>query len=232
MNLDTSRHGWYNACPYASNVRKSAPYNPDAKPFGKSFVSDVSAQYDLCKHPYNIPLHGFTAGKEPYVDGYIKPIFSLSKTSLHADILAVPVEQWIKDLPVVPWNKRTSNKLLWRGSNTGTEYTKAINWQNSQRIRAVNLTRPDAEGFANVLPPAFHPQKKQPLEEVASSQSLQDMNKRMFDVSFAGYPIRTCFVCISFASVLTGALFCEQNAIPKTGLAKSLKSLSTLRKSQ
>ncbi|KAJ9096751.1 hypothetical protein QFC21_005021 [Naganishia friedmannii] len=196
--LDTSEHGWDVACPYTSNTRNPALHDPDAKPLGKSFVSDVSAQFDLCKHPYNIPLHGVTAGKQPFVDGYVKPIFSLSKTSLHADILAVPVEQWIEDLPVVPWDKRTSDKLLWRGSNTGTHYAKDKSWHNSQRVRAVNLTRPDAEGLVSVLPPAFHPLKKQPLKEAASYQPLQDINKRMFDVSFAGYPIqcniedRTC----------------------------------------
>jgi hypothetical protein len=188
--LDTSEHGWNVACPYTSNARNPALHDPEAKPFGKSFVSDVFAQFDLCKHPYNIPLHGVTAGKEPYVDGYVKPIFSLSKTSLHADILTVPVEQWIDDLPVVPWDKRTSNKLLWRGSNTGTQYKNNGSWQKSQRIRAINLTRPDAHGSIDVLPPAFYPEKKKPLREATSHLSLQDVNQRMFDVSFAGHPIR------------------------------------------
>jgi hypothetical protein len=212
-------------------MRNPALYDPDAKPFGKSFVSDVSAQFDLCKHPYNIPLHGVTAGKTPYVDGYIKPIFSLSKTSLHADILAVPVEQWIEDRPVVPWDKRTSNKLLWRGSNTGTHYAKNGDWQKSQRIRAVNLTRPDAEGSVSVLPPAFYPQKKQPLKEAATYRSLQDMNERMFDVSFAGYPIRTylCALVVRPASELN-IVFLAQNATSKTALARSSRNLSISRR--
>ncbi|KAJ9105552.1 hypothetical protein QFC19_003534 [Naganishia cerealis] len=187
--LDTSEKGWSVACAYTSNARKPALRDLNSKPYGKSFVSDVSAQFDLCKHPYNIDLHGVTAGEEPHVSGYVKPIFSLSKTSLHADILAVPVEQWVEDLPVMPWDKRTSNKLLWRGSNTGTYYAKDEPWMKSQRIRAVNLTRPDVEGYVNVLPPAFYAEKKKPLREAVSYQVLGDLNEKMFDVSFAGSPI-------------------------------------------
>lgn len=107
------------------------------------------------------------------VGGFVKPVFSLSKTTLHSDILAVPVEQWVEDLPVVPWAERTSDKLLWRGSNTGMHYAKHTPWQNSHRIRAINLTRPDAEGFVDVLPPAFHRHgKKQLLSGELSHISL------------------------------------------------------------
>jgi hypothetical protein len=190
--VETAR-GWANACSHASNARTS-DRNARLKPPGKHFVSDMRAQSDLCQHPYNIPLHGVTAGKKVQVSGLVKPVFSLSKTTLHSDILAVPVEQWVEDLPVVPWAERTSDKVLWRGSNTGMHYAKDTPWQKSHRIRAINLTRPDAEGFVDVLPPAFHPHEKtQLLQEAVAHLPMADLNKKMFDVAFAGSPIRECY---------------------------------------
>jgi hypothetical protein len=185
--------GWANACPYTSNAR-TGDRQARLKSSGKHFVADVKAQSDLCLHPYNIPLHGVTSGKRPLFGGFVQPVFSLSKTTLHSDILAVPVEQWVEDLPVVPWADRTSDKLLWRGSNTGMHYARDTPWQSSHRIRAINMTRPDAEGFVDVLPPALpasqRNERKQLLGDAVQHLSMADTNKNMFDVAFAGPPIR------------------------------------------
>jgi hypothetical protein len=186
------------ACPYTSNARNMHKARSEFKPAGKTFIGDVKAQSDLCSHPYNLDLHGFTSGKEIHVDGNLKPVFSLSKTSLHADILAVPTEQWFEDLPVIPWAERTSEKLLWRGSNTGIHYSKDTPWQQSQRIRAVNLTRPNAAGTVDILPPAMYPNKKAQLSEAVSHVPAAELNSKMFDVSFAGSPIRKSYVCPGF----------------------------------
>lgn len=182
--------GWANSCPYTSNAR-TANRQARIKSPGKHLVADVRAQSDLCQHPYNIPLHGVTSGKRVRVGGYVKPVFSLSKTTLHSDILAVPVEQWVEDLAVVPWAERTSDKLLWRGSNTGMHYAKDTPWRTSHRIRAINITRPDAEGFVDVLPPASQRHdNSELLGESVAHLALADLNKKMFDVAFTGPPIR------------------------------------------
>ena len=178
------------ACPYTSNARNMQKNHEDFKPTGKNFVADLKAQSDLCTHPYNLALHGVTQGREVHVDGQLKPVFSLSKTSLHADILAVPVEQWLEDLPVVPWAERTSDKLLWRGSNTGTHYAADRPWRNSHRVRAINLTRPDAPGSVDLLPPALYPNKKAQLSQAVSRIPAAELNKKIFDIAFAGSPIR------------------------------------------
>lgn len=165
--------------------------NPDDfRPAGKNFVSDLKAQSDLCAHPYNLALHGVTSGREVHIDGKLKPVFSLSKTSLHADILAVPVEQWREDLPVLPWPERTSDKLLWRGSNTGIHYAQDTPWRNSHRVRAINLTRPDATGSIDLLPPALYPNKKEQLSQAVSRVPAAELNQKMFDVAFTGSPMR------------------------------------------
>lgn len=182
--------GWHAACPYASNARNTKDRVAGLKPAGKHFVSDVTLLSDLCRHPYNAALHGITLGQDIAVGGYVNPVFSLSKTALHSDILAVPVEQWVEDLPVVPWAERTSDRLMWRGSNTGMQYTNDTHWQHSHRIRAINLTRPDATGFVDVLPPPFYPEKQRQLGEAVSRVAMADLNKKIFDVGFAGSPIR------------------------------------------
>jgi hypothetical protein len=178
------------ACPYTSNARNPHKKDSESKPGGKTFISGISSQTDLCAHPYNLALHGFTSGKEIHVDGHLKPVFSLSKTALHADILAVPTEQWVESLPGIPWAERTSNKLLWRGSNTGIFYSKDTPWQQSQRIRAVNITSHSAAGIVDVLFPASYSSKKAQLSQAVFPIPSADINSKVFDVSFAGSPIR------------------------------------------
>jgi hypothetical protein len=49
--------------------------------------------------------------------GPLVPLFAFAKTRLHADILAVPIEQWEAHYVGYepPWEGKTMNKLLWRG---------------------------------------------------------------------------------------------------------------------
>jgi hypothetical protein len=187
---DISANGWAIACPYSSNARSMHKKPSDFKLAGKSFVADVKAQSNLCAHPYNLDLHGLTSGKDVHVGKKLLPVFSLSKTSLHADVLAVAVEQRSKKRPVKPWAERTSDKLLWRGSNTGAHYAKNTPWQQSHRIRAVNVTRHDVEGTVDVLPPASYPNGDAQLAEALSRLPATELNSKMFDVAFTGSPIR------------------------------------------
>jgi hypothetical protein len=70
---------------------------------------------DLCHHPEIIGLHGMTSGTKPQPQAQLRPVFSLSRTGLHSDVLVIPTEQWGEKHPeeVVKWEAKQENKLLW-----------------------------------------------------------------------------------------------------------------------
>ena len=191
--LDVSVRGWAAGCPPGSAMRKAARGLDIAKPPKKSFVADISANTDLCSHPHLIDIHGITAGKAPNVAGRLEAMFSLSKTSLHTDVLAVPVEQWVESLPSIEWSERNNSKLLWRGSNTGVYHSSATPWRESHRTRLVRTTNKYADGEIDILPtPAMvASEKKVPtLQEAMQHLHKGTANARLFDISFAGRPIQ------------------------------------------
>lgn len=191
--LDVSVRGWAAGCPPGSAMRKAARGLDIAKPPEKSFVADISANTDLCSHPHLIDIHGITAGKAPNVAGRLEAMFSLSKTSLHTDVLAVPVEQWVESLPSIEWSQRNNSKLLWRGSNTGVYHSSATPWRESHRTRLVRTTNKYADGEIDILPtPAMvASEKKVPtLQEAMQHLHKGTANARLFDISFAGRPIQ------------------------------------------
>lgn len=55
----------------------------------KSFIVSHVQAMDICENPEILNLHGSTAGVEPHTQGELFPIFSLSKTRFHADILGI-----------------------------------------------------------------------------------------------------------------------------------------------
>jgi hypothetical protein len=91
-------------------------------------------------------------GRRPHVQQTLLPTFSLSKTALHTDVLGVPMEQWMENLPTIPWERRTQDKLLWRGSNTGAYYSDEIDWRKTHRVRLVELASGGDE-MVDVIPP-------------------------------------------------------------------------------
>ena len=159
----------------------------------KSFVSDITGNTDLCAHPHIVNMHGITAGKAPNVAGRLEAMFSLSKTSLHTDVLAVPVEQWMETLPSIEWSQRNNSKLMWRGSNTGVFHSTQTPWRDSHRTRLVHDTSKYIDTERDILPtPGM-------IGEAAKATSMKDAmlhyrsgsaNARLFDISFAGQPIR------------------------------------------
>lgn len=82
--MDTSGNGWAAACPPRSPIRAQPALDA---PSGKSFIVNHAATMDICNHPSVLGLHGTTAGISPYTQGDLLPMFSLSKTKFHADIL-------------------------------------------------------------------------------------------------------------------------------------------------
>lgn len=194
--LDTTLRGWEAACPYRSPSRKEPSHTRLERlhKHRKTFISDHSASFDLCYNPSSLALHGYMSAQRPHVQDQLVPIFSLSKTNLHVDILAVPTEQWVKSMPSIPWSERSQNKLLWRGSNTGSYYSKDEPWQNSHRVRMIKMadtTNPEPITVEILPAPGSFPGLGGKLGERVMQVDRSGVNTQMLDIAFAGHPIRT-----------------------------------------
>lgn len=143
---------------------------------------------DICAHPQSIALHGALSGKNPHVTD-LTPIFSLSKTTMHSDILGVPVEQYADSLPHVPWDQRREEAILWRGSNTGAHYEEGTPWAASHRIRLIELGM-RKKGEITLLSPSKDKIGK--IKDTWIKEKFSDVNKWFTDMKFTGEPIREC----------------------------------------
>ena len=151
---------------------------------------------DVCQHPELVPVHSVLADKKPLV-GRLTPIFSLSKTYLHADILGIPTEQFVDNMSMVPWGERYGEKLLWRGSNTGGYYNVETNWRAGHRMRLVSLgeTSKIEDGAAKMIVlPAPKLMKGQTLARSVEEVEWSRAYEKYMEVAFVGAPIRRCIV--------------------------------------
>ena len=198
--IDLTLRGWPAACAPSSRLRLANRYPSPVSPIPptaidyKTFIADHAALLNLCDHPNLVPLHGALSGKNPVVQTLI-PIFSLSKTSLHSDILGVPTEQWVDDMRSVPWSERDQEKLLWRGSNTGAFYDKTTTWRTSHRVRLLRLAnrawsigQHEEDGIT--LLPAPKVMKGQTLSRLSKTIPWGEANRLYMDVAFTGTPLR------------------------------------------
>ncbi|KAH8928107.1 glycosyltransferase family 90 protein [Atractiella rhizophila] len=135
---DVSQWGFNLACPPSSRLRRAYDglESGDVLPRGQSFVSDQVKAMDLCQNPEWQMLHGFTSWKGPR-PALSRPLFTMSKMSLHSDILVPPLEQY-RDLARTDtaWEEKTRNTtFVWRGSTTGVWFNRDTRWRSSQRMR-------------------------------------------------------------------------------------------------
>ncbi|OCF34447.1 hypothetical protein I316_03961 [Kwoniella heveanensis BCC8398] len=197
--IDLTLRGWAAACPPRSAIKTHdsdvvPPSLPDTSLDQKTFISSHRTTMDICSHPDLVPLHGVLAGKNPQVES-LTPIFTLSKTGLHADILGVPVEQWVDDIKDVPWDEKKFDQLLWRGSNTGIYHSTDTPWRGSHRTRLLKLANHQhEEDYAEtehiqVLPPP-RGMKSGTAQKGMQSLKLADLNDRFMDLAFTGLPIQ------------------------------------------
>lgn len=131
-----------------------------------------------------MPIHGFTAA--PGTDaGPLVPLFTFAKTNIHSDVLVTPLEQYSDSyIGYDPdWDKKTYNKLMWRGSTTGAMFVVDEDWRSSQRARLHFLTH-ELNGNRNVL--VAHADE-QIREEV---MPMRNLNGAQMDVSFSGGPVQ------------------------------------------
>lgn len=152
--------GWQVICPPQSPLEQAPHFEKRMNwhtPQKTSFIGlDHVKAMDVCHHPENQPIHGFTSwcvspmclpasvdasltpracrpGPRP---GLLFPLFSFTTSSLHSDLLLPPLEQY--EVPVgpdVPWALKKHDKALWRGSTTGSDLTQPHARKYSQRVR-------------------------------------------------------------------------------------------------
>ncbi|KAL8281153.1 hypothetical protein RQP46_006511 [Phenoliferia psychrophenolica] len=183
---NTAYQPWQGLCRPNSTSRRVANGQSTGRPHGPSFVStDHLTAMDMCLHPELLAQNGFTSwdGPRPYL---LYPLFSWSKTSMHADILSAPVGSLLDAAGrVYSWEKKTQSKVMWRGDTTGMYARRGSTWRTTQRSRLVLLTS-DHEGQREVhfADPKAHDAIRRFTGPTA------DINAFYFDVGFSGTPIQ------------------------------------------
>lgn len=151
---------------------------------GRSYIYDHQDAMDICQHPEIMNLHGFTSvvGTNP---GPLVPLFTFAKTNVHSDVLVTPLEQYSDSyIGYDPdWEKKTINKLMWRGSTTGIDFYVQNDWKNSQRARLHFLTN-EKKGTKDVL----WAEGDGPIGE--KKYNTNGLNRAYMDVAFAGGPVQ------------------------------------------
>lgn len=162
--------------------RADTPREDDGR---KRFISSHSDTFNPCDFPHYDKIHGYLSSRTANLGGLV-PVFALSKSSLNSDILGVPLEDWMNQtFPGVDWDKKTSSKLVWRGSTTGGYWRGAdgINsFRKSQRARLVNFTHAMAEAPGNSVPVLSR--------DLTLANVSTELLDGMLDLAFSGKP--TC----------------------------------------
>lgn len=168
----------------------------------KSFIWNSEKANDICAHPEFRQLHGHTVvtgtGLTPIV-----PLFAFAKMPTHSDMLATPLEQYSDSYIGYdpPWESKPNNRLLWRGSMTGSDFIVDKPWRLSQRAR-IHFMAKENEGHREVMWTG--------ADEVAqvSNFTTESLNQLYLDTKFSGVPAQcdevTCKLMDSEMSRLVG----------------------------
>ncbi|KAL7005163.1 hypothetical protein EMMF5_005272 [Cystobasidiomycetes sp. EMM_F5] len=188
-----SLSNWANGCSPSSplyqaelgELNEAHPSHPDNLDIQRSFIYDHSRAMDICQHPEAMHLHGFTTAIGTNLANLV-PLFTFAKTNVHSDVLATPLEQY-SDTYIgydPEWEDKTINKLLWRGSTTGAEFRKDVEWKLSQRAR-LHFLGHETQGKKHVL----WADKRESRMRVSDFE-IADLNREYMDVSFSGHPVQ------------------------------------------
>ncbi len=181
---DASLSYFAQACAPNSPLRRSerGEFTPDYSGAAqRSFVYDHAKAVDLCQHPESRNLHGHTMLQGVPL-GPLVPLFTFAKTRMHADILSTPLEQYSDTYEGYepPWEQKSRNKLLWRGTTTGAQFDKHTPWRLSQRAR-LHLMTHEQEGERELI-------WAHRGELTTGNVSVAELNHLYMDTSFAGQP--------------------------------------------
>lgn len=204
MASQITDRGWSAACPPntpihdrhfpppgESNSPSSAP-PPSAV---KCFIYNHRLSMSPCHHPLHLLQSGFLAQYHyshqfgPSPSHMLAPTFAISTSPLHNDLLSPAPEQWVDQDEMgidPPWADKVDERLLWRGSNTGTLFQEGGDWNTSQRIRLVAMgTRRGGE--TRVLFP-----RGDRTSGVGFGENVKwnVLNSAFMDVAFVGNPVQ------------------------------------------
>ena len=133
---------------------------------------------DLCKNPEWQYLHGFTSWAGPRPRS-LQPLFSFAKTTMHSDLLCVPLEQFVNTPSSDPeWQDKKFDKLIWRGSMTGVWYDGTTWWRSSQRSR-LHFMSQATEGSRFVRFPGTNGIQEKEID-------MATLNERYLDAGYVG----------------------------------------------
>lgn len=75
-------------------------------------------------------------------------MFSSSSNNLHSDLLVPPLEQYEREQgDLMAWEDKLSPKVVWRGGNTGADFSVPMEriWSQRSRLVRCKLFDPSCE---------------------------------------------------------------------------------------
>ncbi|CDZ98464.1 Endoplasmic reticulum protein EP58, contains filamin rod domain and KDEL motif [Phaffia rhodozyma] len=187
--VETHQDDWSVMCGPMTNIN-TAGFSKKISS-AKSFIYSHSIAMDICTHPSLTLLHGAFISGNPNTQPKAIPIFSLSKTPAHADILGIPTDYWestSEDPLLEPWSAKTDARLVWRGKNTGGQHSNAIDWKSMHRLRLPGMAKHDDPTMVNVMSsPKMSSYMGADLKLKDSMKRVKagPMNKRMTDIALS-----------------------------------------------
>ncbi|SCZ93839.1 BZ3500_MvSof-1268-A1-R1_Chr6-3g08919 [Microbotryum saponariae] len=126
---DRRRGGWASMCPPGSPLRRATPFDARMEwkpPSGLTLIENHIDSMDVCHHPENQGLHGFTAWDGPRPALFF-PMFSFTSSHLHNDLLLPALEQYGRPVGPDPiWSKKKKNELCGEVGRTNENITVAV----------------------------------------------------------------------------------------------------------
>lgn len=189
--MKPSRDDWLATCSPDSPARFSDFSSidlPQDKP--KTFIYDHRKSMDPCLHPTHFVQSGefLSYRNAAPIKRLPTPQFSSCSTSVHYDLLPVPPGSITDDHEPVPWAKKSEDRLLWRGRNTGIHSSPKTDWKQSQRPRLVSKVS-EIDGFVDIIRSPEHSDEYRPIGE-PERWSVDLINLAMMDIKFSGKPIQ------------------------------------------
>ncbi|SJL16213.1 uncharacterized protein ARMOST_19732 [Armillaria ostoyae] len=190
-------HGWISGCAPTSPAWKdpidftfNASWPPPPPNAPKTFVFDHRKSMDPCLHPHLLREHGqfLPWGKGSVPSRRMVPSFAWSQTLLHHDITIAHTASWLGELSdeeAIPWEKKTDDRLHWRGRTTGVPLVQHMEWRFSHRIRMMDWVEKGMDGNVTILSP---PRSSE--ERVGKGESVQKARygPAMLDMAFSDDP--------------------------------------------
>ncbi|KAF9041387.1 glycosyl transferase family 90-domain-containing protein [Panaeolus papilionaceus] len=205
---EAKHYGFASACRPGSPGRLTeAPVNQFVRPpprANKTFIHNHQLSMDPCTNPYIFYHHGQYVAHDlgPPPQPVIAAQFAYCSTPLYHDIQPPTFIAWTDDIRPrendPPWDQKTDERLMWRGSNTGIHHNDGTRWIYAQRIHLVRMAN-ELNGTEKILMPRVNVLDGQEYSPLISSSALRVgkgaelpksiVNPAMMDISFTGHAI-------------------------------------------